>query len=87
MSTTNNVELLIITIVLSLFFLGCIVVVIQVILLFKKIGRLTAKAESVIDSVESAAETIKHFSWARKSRSPLAKIISSFLDLNSRGRS
>jgi len=80
MSTTNNVELLIITIVVTALFAALIVLLIEATVVVGRIRRLVKKAEDVITSVESAAETIKHMKTASKSRFPLFKFISSIFE-------
>jgi len=87
MSSLNNAELLIITIILSLFFISCMVIAVQLIRVLSKIRRLSAKAEAVIDSVESAAETIKNFSAATNQRFPLLHLIHSFFEMSNKNKS
>jgi hypothetical protein len=59
MSTTDNVLLIIITSLLSLLLLATIAVVVIIFKLLSSIRKVVIKAESVIDSVESAADVIK----------------------------
>jgi uncharacterized membrane protein len=59
MSTTDTVLLYILTIILSIFFLVGIVVLIALLRLIVAIKRAVARAEDVIDSVESAAEVLR----------------------------
>lgn len=59
MSTTDTVLLIILTSLLSLFFILCIALVIGLIKLLSSVKRVVGKAEDVIDSVESAAEVLK----------------------------
>jgi hypothetical protein len=56
MSTTDNVLLIIITTLLSILILVAIAVVIVAFKLLSSVRRVVSKAETVIDSVESAAE-------------------------------
>jgi uncharacterized membrane protein len=59
MTTTDTVLLYILTIILSIFFLLGIVVLIALLKLIASIKRAVARAEDVIDSVESAAEVLR----------------------------
>ena len=76
MSTTNNVELLIITIVLSILFLAIVAFVIEAMTVVSKIRKLVARTEEVMDNVESAAQNVKHMSEAAHSKFPLISLIS-----------
>jgi len=59
MTTTDTVLLIILTSLLSLFFLLCIALVISLLKLLSGVRRVIERAESVVDSVESAAEVLK----------------------------
>jgi uncharacterized protein (UPF0335 family) len=59
MTTTDTVLVIILTTLLSLFFVLCIAVMVLVVQLLKSIKRVVAKAEEVADSVESAAEVLR----------------------------
>jgi hypothetical protein len=59
MSTTDEVLLIILTSLLSIFFILCITLLIILIKLLGSVKRVVAKAEDVVDSVESAAEVLK----------------------------
>lgn len=59
MTTTDTVLLIILTSLLSLFFILCIALVIVLLKLLASVKRVVAKAEDVVDSVESAAEVFK----------------------------
>lgn len=59
MSTTDNVLLIIITSLLSLLLIASIAVTVMAFKLVASVRRAVSKAESVIDSVESAAEVLK----------------------------
>jgi hypothetical protein len=59
MTTTDTVLLYILTIILSIFFLLGIIVLIALLRLIAAIKRAVARAEDVIDSVESAAEVLR----------------------------
>ncbi len=60
MSTTDTVLLIILTSLLSIFFILCITAVIVALKLLASIKQAVVKAETVIDSVESAADTFKN---------------------------
>ena len=60
MNTTDTVLLIILTSLLSNFFILCISVVVVVLKLLSSVKQVVAKADSVIDSVESAADTFKN---------------------------
>lgn len=59
MNTADHVFLIILASLLSLFFLLGIAVLIVILKLLAGVRRVVAKAEDVVDSVESAAEVIK----------------------------
>ena len=59
MTTTDNVLLIILTSLLSLFFVLSIALVIVLLKLLSSVKRVVGKAEDVVDSVESAAEVLK----------------------------
>jgi len=59
MTTTDQVLLIILTSLLSLFFILCAVLIVALIKLLKGVQRVVDKAEGVVDSVESAAEVLK----------------------------
>jgi uncharacterized protein YoxC len=59
MTTTDTVLLIILTSLLSLFFVLCIALVIVLLKLLASVKRVVSKAEDVVDSVESAAEVLK----------------------------
>ncbi len=76
MSTANSVELLIITIILCVLFIVLIAFVIEVMTVVGKIRKLVVRTEEVMNSVESAAENIKHMTSTAHSRFPLISLIS-----------
>ena len=82
MSTANNIELLIITIVLSVFFVSCLVLIVQFIRIMAKIKKIAHKAELVIDNVESASKTILNFSSAAHGRFRLLHLIQNLMDMS-----
>lgn len=59
MTTTDTVLVIILTSLLSLFFILCIAVMVIVLQLLKSVKRIVAKTEDVVDSVESAAEVLR----------------------------
>jgi uncharacterized protein YoxC len=59
MTTTDTVLLIILSSLLSLFFVLCIALVIVLLKLLASVKRVVNKAEDVVDSVESAAEVLK----------------------------
>jgi hypothetical protein len=59
MTTTDTVLLIILTSLLSLFFLLSIVAVAMIIRILTSVRRVVARAENVVDSVEAAADVLK----------------------------
>lgn len=59
MTTTDTVLLIIVTTLLSLLLLAAIVLTVVLVKLAASVRRVVAKAENVVDSVESAAEVFK----------------------------
>lgn len=59
MTTTETVLAIVLTSLLSLFFVLCIAAMVMVVQLLKGVKRVVAKAEDVVDSVESAAEVLR----------------------------
>lgn len=59
MTTTDQVFLIILASLLSVFFLIWIVILLMVVKLVGNVKRVVAKAEDVVDSVESAAEVLR----------------------------
>lgn len=59
MTTTDTVLVIILTTLLSIFFILCIALVIVALKLLASVKRVVLKAEGVVDSVESAAEVFK----------------------------
>lgn len=59
MTTTDHVLLIILTTLLSIFFLLGITILVLVVKLVGSVKRVVIKAEGVVDSVESAAEVLK----------------------------
>lgn len=75
MSTLNNVELAVVSAVLSIFFILGAIFTVELIKTLKSINNLSKKAESFINSAQSAAETIQHLGSASKQNFPLLRII------------
>jgi hypothetical protein len=59
MTTTDQVLVIILTVLLSIFFILCIAGIIIVLKLLSQVKAVVAKAENVVDSVESAAEVLR----------------------------
>ncbi len=59
MTTTDTVLLIILTSLLSLLFILCIAVGVGILRLVGDVRRVVAKAEDVVDSVESVADVFK----------------------------
>lgn len=59
MTTTDTVLLIVLTSLLSVFFILCIALVIGLLKLLAEVRRVVDKAEEVVGSVESAAEVFK----------------------------
>lgn len=59
MTTTDQVLIIILSVLLSVFFLLCIAVMVGVLKLVQALREMVTKAEEVVDSVESAAEVLR----------------------------
>lgn len=59
MTTTDTVLVIILTSLLSLFFILCIAAMVIVLKLLTSVKRIVEKTEDVVDSVESAAEVLR----------------------------
>lgn len=59
MSTTDQVLIIILCVLLSIFFTLCIAVMVGIVKLVKSLRELVLKAEEVVDNVESAAEVLR----------------------------
>ena len=59
MTTTDNVLLIVLTSLLSVFFLLCIIAIIMVLKLMGSVKKVVAKADEVVGSVEAAADVLK----------------------------
>ncbi len=82
MTTTDQVLLIILTSLLSLFFILCAVLIVALIKLLKGVQRVVDKAEGVVDSVESAAEVLKDTGG----RLALFKLIRNIIKLTKKDR-
>jgi|GEM_PF-623589 hypothetical protein len=82
MTTTDTVLLSIITAILSIFFLLGIVVLIALLKLIASVKRAVARAEDVIDSVESAAEVLRD----TEGRLALFKLIRNIVKMTKKAR-
>lgn len=82
MDTTDHVLLIILTTLMSLFFILLAAMVIMGIQVMKSVKRAVAKAENVIDSVEEAAEAVRDTSG----RLAIFKIIRNIVKLSQKGR-
>jgi hypothetical protein len=82
MNTTDTVLLIILTTLLSIFFVLCIAALIIVLKLLASIRQVVAKAEGVVDSVESAAEVLRD----TQGRLAIIKLIKNIIKLAQRSR-
>jgi hypothetical protein len=82
MTTTDTVMLIILTSLLSLFTLLGIVLLIAALKLVGSVKKVVAKADSVVDSVESAAEVIKD----TQGRLAVFKLVRNIIKLVQRSR-
>ena len=82
MTTTDQVLLIVVGALLSVFRLLCIGVMAGVLKLIKGLREMVAKAEEVVDSVESAAEVL------RDTSGPLAmfKLMRNIMKASQKGR-
>lgn len=77
LTSSDSNLLIVLTILLSAFFLVSIIVAILVIRILASINRVVAKAENVIDSVESAADVLKDVGGHLS----IIKLVKNILDL------
>jgi hypothetical protein len=80
MSTTETVLLIIVTSLLSLFIIMCIAVAVAIFKLVSSARQVVAKAETAIDSVESAADIFKNVGG----KVSVFKLIKNIVDLTQR---
>ncbi len=86
-TTTNNIELAIITVILSIYFVGCTILVIQLIKFMKSVQILTDKTERLVDNVESASKTIMQASRASASKFRFFRFLEAILDNDKKDKS
>lgn len=77
MSTTDQVLIIILCVLLSVFFILCIFVMAGVLKLVKSLRELVTKAEEVVENVESAAEVLRDTSG----RLALFKLIRNIMNM------
>lgn len=82
MTTTEEVLVIVLTVLLSIFIIVCIAFVTGLVQLLSTVRRVAAKAEDVIDSVESAAEVLKD----TQGRMAFFKLVSNIMKLTQKGR-
>lgn len=82
MDTTQTVLVIILTTLLSIFFILCIAVMGVVLKLLASVRQVIAKAEDVVDSVESAAEVFRE----TQGRLAIVKILGNIIKLVQRSR-
>jgi len=82
MTTTDEVLVIVLTVLLSVFFIMCITAVVVLIKLINGIREIVAKADEVVDSVESAAEVLKNTSG----KLAIFKLINNVIQMTSKGK-
>lgn len=80
MTTTDTTLLIILTVLLSVFILILIATAVVAFKLVRSIQKVVAKAEGVVDSVESAAEVLKEASG----KVAIVRVIKNIVDLTQR---
>ena len=80
LTSSDSTLLFVLTVLLSAFFLMSIIVGVLVVRILASINRVVAKAESVIDSVESAADVLKDVGGHLS----IIKLVKNILDLTQR---
>ena len=80
MTTTDNVLLIVLTSLLSIFFFIGIMILIAAFNVVMNLKRVIKKAESVVDSVESAAEVLSD----TKGRLALLKLLGNIIKMASK---
>lgn len=81
MTTTQEVLIIVLTVLLSVFFILCIALVVGLLQLLASVKRVAAKAEDVVDSVESAAEVLKD----TQGRLAFFKLVGNIIKLTQKG--
>jgi hypothetical protein len=82
MNTTDTVLLIIVTALLSIFIIMCIAVVAGILKLLTVVKRVVEKAETVAESVESAAEILRD----TQGRLALFKLVRNIIKVVQRSR-
>ena len=82
MTTTDTVLLIILTSLLSIFFLLCIAALVMVLKLLSSVRQVVAKADDVVDSVEAAADAFKDV----QGRMAFFKLVRNIMKLVQRSR-
>lgn len=82
MTTTDEVLVIILTVLLSVFFILCIALVVGLVKLVSSVRRVVAKAEEVVDSVESAAEVLRDTSG----KFAFFKLINNIIKMSNRSK-
>lgn len=82
MSTTDEVLVITLTVLLSIFFIMCIVLVSVSVKLVNSLRRVAEKAEEAVDSVEAAAEALRGASG----KMAFIKLINNIIKMNSRSK-
>lgn len=82
MNTVDTVFFIILSVVMSLFFILLIALVVVALKLVKSVKNVIAKAEHVIDNVESATDVIRD----ARGPFPLMKLIRNIMDLTNKRR-
>lgn len=82
MSTTDEVLVIILIVLLSIFFIMCIVLVSASVKLVNTLRRVADKAEVAVENVEAAAETLKGASG----KLAFVKLVNNIIKMSSRGK-
>ncbi|MEK7594655.1 MAG: hypothetical protein AAB436_03395 [Patescibacteria group bacterium] len=82
MTTTQEVLIIVLTVLLSIFIIICTAFVVGLVQLLSSVKRVAAKAEDVIDSVESAAEVLKD----TQGRLAFFKLVGNIMKLTQKGK-
>lgn len=82
MTTTDEVLVIVLTVLLSVFFILCIAAVVVLIKLINSVREVVAKADEVIDSVETAAEAIKN----TQGKLAVVKLVNNIIRMSMKGR-
>ena len=80
LTSTDSTLLIVLTVLLSAFFLLSVVAIFFFVRILASINRVVAKAESVVDSVEAAADVLKDVGG----KLSLIKLVKNVLDLAQR---